>query len=179
MNSIALLQTISLLQPEPSKTYTGAVQFTITTGLVMVVFVIAIYYVMQAMRRDRDLSVSAEISEEFEKSKNGLLLAAQQKKAAKDREEDSGRTVDRETKEIELLKENVDPTRVIGQTCPLSRLEMMEDQELLIDPYTGQGFHFSSFLNDWPVDQERPKFIYRYPQGTIIKSENLISGSGY
>ena len=79
-----------------------------------------------------------------------------------------------EAKERELLKENVDPQRVIGQTCPLCGLEMTDDQELVIDPYTGQGYHFSSFLNDWPAGAERPKYVYRYPQGTVVKSADLV-----
>jgi hypothetical protein len=50
---------------------------------------------------------------------------------------------------------------------------MMSDQELVIDPYTGQGYHYSSFVSDWPVGQERPKFVYRYPQNTVVRSDQL------
>ena len=43
-----------------------------------------------------------------------------------------------------------------------------------VDPYTGQGYHFSSFINDWPRDQDRPKFVYRYPHGTVVRTDQLI-----
>jgi len=51
---------------------------------------------------------------------------------------------------------------------------MVDDQDLVIDPYTGRGYHLSSFLHDWPVEAARPKYIYRYPQATVVRSEDLL-----
>lgn len=165
---------LALLQPQRSPITTNAIEFVIQTGLVLIVIIVALWLVFRALRRKSDLSITAEVRDEFEKSKEALLLIAQQKKAGQQKSEQVDREAEKQRKEIELLKENVDPSRVFGQICPLCRLEMMDDQELVIDPYTGQGYHFSSFLNDWPVDKERPQYIYRYPQGTIVKSEELL-----
>jgi len=165
---------LALLQPEPPRITTNAVSFVVSTGIVMIIIIIALYFVFKGLRKKRDYSITAELHEEFERSKDALLLAAQQKKAAAGAEKRQQRESDKEGKEVELLKENVDPGKVFGQFCPLSGLEMMADQELVIDPYTGQGYHFSSFLNDWPRGKDRPRYVYRYPQGTIMKSEDLI-----
>lgn len=167
---------LALLQPEPLRATSSAVQFVATTGLILIGFIVAIYFVLKYLRRSRDRSVVDEVRSEFEKSKHGLLLSAHQKKATSAGVGDESEEVNRETKEIELLKENVDPRRVFGQTCPLSKLEMMADQDLVIDPYTGQAYHFSSFLNDWPAGSERPKYVYRYPQGVVLKSNELLTG---
>jgi hypothetical protein len=164
----------ALLQPEPQRITTDAIGFTVKVGLFLVVIIIVLYFVFKILRRKRDYSVSAELNEEFERSKEALLLLAQQRKAAIDASKKEVRDSEKASKEVELLKENVDPALVIGKTCPLCGLEMMADQELVIDPFTGQGYHFSSFLNDWPAGRERPKYVYRYPQGTVLKSEELI-----
>jgi hypothetical protein len=29
-------------------------------------------------------------------------------------------------------------------------------------------------MSGWPPDAERPKYIYRYPQGTVIKTSDFI-----
>ena len=83
------------------------------------------------------------------------------------------RLAERENRERELLKENVDASRVIGQDCPICRLETMDDQELALDPYTGQGYHFSCFMMEWPIGTEKPKYVYRFPQETVVRSEDL------
>ena len=176
MNSLTILSNLALLQPEPLKITTNAIQFFVTTSIILLGFIVAVYYVLKSLRKDKDHSVVAEVRGEFEKSKKVLLLSAQQKKAAKKGTTDKGQEVSREAKEIELLKENVDPSLIFGKNCPLSSLEMLDDQELVIDPYTGQGYHFSSFLNDWPVGNERPKYVYRYPQKTVVKSSDLLTG---
>lgn len=174
MTEFLTASPLALLQPEPLRMTSDMVRFFVYTGLVLIVFVIILYFVFRNLRKKRDYSISAELHQEFERSKEALLLAAQQKKAASDADKKQQRDVEKQSKEVELLKENVDPSKVIGQLCPLCGLEMMEDQDLVIDPYTGQGYHFSSFLNDWPKGKERPRYVYRYPQGTIIKSEDLI-----
>lgn len=167
---------LALLQPEPLRATSSAVQFVATTGLSLIAFIMAIYFVLKYLRRNRDRSVVDEVRSEFEKSKQGLLLSAHQKNATLNTDTTEDQEANREAKEIELLKENVDPTRVFGQTCPLSHLEMMADQDLVIDPYTGQAYHFSSFLNDWPTGSERPKYVYRYPQGVVLKCSDLLTG---
>jgi hypothetical protein len=168
------LWALALLQPEPPQITTNAVSFVVSTGLVLIIIIIALYFVFKNLRKKRDYSVSAELREEFERSKEALLLAAQQRKAVAKAGSEQQRESEKEIKEIELLRENVDASSVFGQACPLSGLEMMEDQELVIDPFTGQGYHFSSFLNDWPKGRDRPKYVYRHPQGTVMKSAELI-----
>jgi len=165
-----------LLQPEPLPLMTDTVRFVAITAAFLVVVVVAMYFVFKYSKPKTDASAAAKAREEFEKTKEALLLAAQAKKAAQESDASARRHSEMEEKERELLRENVDPLRVIGQNCPLCHLEMAEDQELVIDPYTGQGYHFSSFLNDWPAGAERPRFVYRYPQGTVVKSTDLVRG---
>lgn len=150
------------------------VQFSVLTALFVFVVIIVMYLVFRYLRPGKDSSAAAAAREEFEKSKAALLLAAQAKKAAHEADDSARRQAEMEEKERELLRENVNPALYIGRNCPLCGLEMMDDQELVIDPYTGAAYHFSSFLNDWPAGQERPKYIYRYPQGTVVKSADLV-----
>jgi hypothetical protein len=162
-------------QVERSPLMSDMMQFVMfTAGFVLVVGV-AMYFIIRKLRPKLDNSASAAVRDEFEKSKDALLLAAQAKKAAKEKDEAAQRAVEKEQKERELLAENVNPQDIIGKNCPLSGLEMEADQELVIDPYTGQGYHYSSFVNDWPAGQERPKYVYRYPHGTVVKTENMIT----
>ena len=167
---------VVLLQPEPLPLMTDMVRFVVGGAAFVAVVIVAMYFVFKYSKPKTDLSAAAKAREEFEKSKEVLLLAAQAKKAAQESDASAKRQSEMEEKERELLRENVDPLRVIGQACPLCGLEMAEDQELVIDPYTGQGYHFSSFLNDWPAGAERPRFVYRYPQGTVVKSTDLVRG---
>ncbi len=163
----------AILLQARSQMNSDAMRFVmITVGAVMLM-VIALVFVYRATR-PKPGGLKASLDEEFNKSKDALLLAAQSKKAAKEREEGEKRQMSAEEKERELLRENVDAERLIGSNCPLCGLEMLEDTDLIIDPYTGAGYHLSSFLNDWPVDTERPKYVYRYPQGTVVKSSDLI-----
>ncbi|MBN2082633.1 hypothetical protein JW859_10570 [bacterium] len=151
-----------------------ALKFTVYVGLFVLVVAIVMYFVFKNLRPKTDNSATDKLREEFEKSKDTLLMAAQARKAAREAQEGAERQQDAEAEEREMLLNNVDPELVFGKTCPLSGLEMMNDQDLVIDPYTGQGYHFSSFLNDWPANQERPKYIYRYPQGTIVRSDQMV-----
>jgi hypothetical protein len=147
--------------------------FAITAGAVLV-FIVGIILAFKYLRPGRDRSVTTAVHEEFERSKAALLLAAQARKAEHEADESAKRQMEVEDKERELLRANVDPQLYFGRTCPLCGLEMMEDQELVIDPYTGAAYHFSSFLSAWPPEQERPKYIYRYPQATVVKSTELV-----
>ncbi len=166
---------LALLQVERSPLMSDVTKMVLFTAIFVVVVGVALFYIMRALRPKSDQSATAKARAEFEKSKETLLLAAQAKKAAKERDDSAQRAQDKEAKERELLSENVNPALVIGQTCPLSGLTMEEDQELIIDPYTGQGYHYSSFVSDWPAGQARPKYVYRYPQGTVMKTENLVT----
>lgn len=169
-----LFGILALLQPESPRLASDMVRFAVITGLFVVVVVVVMYFLFKALRPSADSAASRKVRDEFEKSKDALLLSAQAKRAGHESDEAARRAAETEEKERELLKENVDPRRVIGLNCPLCGLEMTDDQELVIDPYSGQAYHFSSFLNDWPVDSERPKYVYRYPQGTVVKSADLI-----
>jgi hypothetical protein len=165
---------LCLLQPGASPVFTNALQFVFVTAAFVVVVSLAVYYVLRGLRKSNDGSLTTQLNAEFEKSKDALLLAAQAKKAKKEAEAGAQRSMEVEAKEMELLRENVDPARVFGQSDPYSGIEMMEDSELIIDPYTGQGYFLSSFLNDWPVDLERPKYVFRYPQGTVVKTSEML-----
>lgn len=176
MADLATCLSLCLLQPERSQTATNAIQFTIITGVFVIVIAVVMFYIIRAVRPKVDSSASDTMRADFEKSKEALLLAAQAKKAAREAGESAERQQDAEEQERELLKQNVRPDQVIGRTCSLSGLEMMADQELVIDPYSGQGYHFSAFLNDWPPAKERPKYVFRYPQGNVIRSADLIRG---
>jgi len=173
INALTCL-TFFALQPQPLRTQTNAVQFTVMVGLFLLVVIVVMYFVFKMLKPRLDQSSSEQLRQEFEKSKEALLLAAQSKKAVREAEKSAARQVDAEQRERELLKENVDPESAFGKTCPLCGLEMMSDQDLVIDPYTGQAYHFSSFINDWPAGQPRPKYVYRYPQHTVVNSEKLI-----
>ena len=166
---------LALMQVERPPLMTDMIWFFVYTGLFVVVVGLALFFIMRSLRPRSDKSATAKVRAEFEKSKDALLMAAQAKKAAHEREDSAQRAQDKEAKERELLAENVDPQLVIGQTCPLSGLMMEADQELVIDPYTGQGYHYSSFMSDWPAGTERPKYVYRYPLGTVVKTENLVT----
>jgi hypothetical protein len=150
------------------------IRFFIVTAVFVTVVAVGGYVIFRIQRKQTDAGVKDQLKAEFERSKAGLLLAAQTKKTAGEQDEALAREAEKESKERELLKENVDPALVFGRNCPLCGLEMTDDQELVIDPYTGQGYHLSSFLNDWPRDAERPKYIYRYPQSEVVKSERMF-----
>jgi hypothetical protein len=169
-----MVAVIALWQAESPALNSDMVKFTLVVGIAVLVISVTMFYVFRALRPKTDNKVTDQIRGEFEKSKEALLLAAQQKRAGKESDDSARREAERETRERELLKENVDPRRVVGLSCPLCTLEMMDDQELVIDPYTGQGYHFSCYLQDWPAEGERPKHIYRYPQGTVLRSDDLI-----
>jgi len=174
--SNALMPLVFLaLQPQPLRAQTNAVQFMLMVGLFLLVVIVVMYFVFKMLKPRLDQSSSEQLRLEFEKSKEALLLVAQTKKAEREAEESASRQVDADQRERELLRENVDPESAFGKTCPLCGLEMMSDQDLVIDPYTGQAYHFSSFINDWPSGQPRPKYVYRYPQHTVVKSE-FIAG---
>lgn len=165
----------ALLQPAPLQLTTDMVRFTVIVGLFVLFIILAMVFVFRSLKPGTDARASGRLREEFDKSKDTLLLAVQAKKATRESEEGAERRRDADEQERELLLENVDTALVIGKACPLSGLEMMEDQELIIDPYTGQGYHYSSFIMDWPRGTERPKYVYRYPQGTIVRTDHVIS----
>jgi HAMP domain-containing protein len=131
-------------------------------------------------RVQRNTSPTEKLREEFDKGKDALLAAAMAKKQAAEAAESGERELSADEQERESLRESVDPQRVIGQNCAICGLELMADEELVIDPYTGTGYHLSSFLNDWPLDPDthqplpRPKFVYRYPDGTVVHSSELV-----
>jgi len=175
VNDLTLMMTPALLQPEPLQLTTDMIKFAVIVGLFVIVMIVALVYVFKAMKPRSDMRASDLLREDFDKSKDTLLLAAQARKATRETDEGAERQRESEDEEKALLLENIDPSLVIGNNCPLSGLEMMDDQEIIIDPYTGQGYHFSSFLNDWPAGRERPKFVYRYPQGTIVKTINVVT----
>jgi hypothetical protein len=151
-----------------------AMRMLTVSSVAMAVIVIVGFITFRLLRKSTDAGVKSQLDEEFERSKAALLLAAQSRKVEAEKAEVKSREADVETKERELLRENVDPARVFGQTDPLDGLELTEDQDLIIDPYSGQGYHLSSFLNDWPRSQARPKYVYRYPEGTVVKSSDLV-----
>jgi hypothetical protein len=170
-----------MLQVEQPVMTTTALRFFIVTAIFMAFVVTGIYLVLRYFRAQRSVSESSKLREQFEKSKTQLLAAAMAKKQAADQAAGVEREVSAEDKERELLKENVDPELVIGKTCGICGLELSEDEELVIDPYSGAGYHLSDFLNDWPLDADgkplpRPKFIYRYPQDTVLRSTDLLRG---
>jgi hypothetical protein len=165
---------LALLQAGPSGMMSNALQFTIVTAVFLTFVTLVAFYIFRSLRKSNDAGVKGQLDAEFEKTKDALLLAAAAKKSRKEQEEGARRELAAEAKERDLLRENVDITRIVGQTDPLSGLEMMEDMELVVDPYTGQAYLLPSFINDWPPDQERPKFIYRHPQGTVVKTTDLL-----
>ncbi len=167
---------IALLQVEPSAATSNSIKLSIIVGLCMTVIVVVMVYTFKTLRPKTDNSQTMQLREEFNKQKDSLLLAAQAKKASREAEESARREGDKDEKEKELLREQIDPESVIGRTCPLCALEIMHDSDIIIDPYTGTAYHFSAFLHDWPVETERPKFVFRWPQDKIIRSEDLIRG---
>ena len=165
---------LSLLQVGGSPMMSELMKFSFITGTVMLIVAVSLYYLFRGMRKATDAGVKAQLDAEFEKTKDALLLAAAAKKAKQDTDENTKRELAADAKERELLRENIDMARVFGQTDPLSALEMMEDMELVVDPYTGQGYLLPSFLNDWPAETPRPKYVYRHPQGTVVKTTDLL-----
>jgi hypothetical protein len=165
---------LSLLQLGGSPLMSNVLQVSAITAVVMLGVTVALVYLFKGMRKATDSGVKDQIDAEFNKTKDALLLAAAAKKARHESDETAKRELAADAKERELLRENIDMARVVGQTDPLSSLEMMEDMELIVDPYTGQGYLLPSFLNDWPADQPRPKYVYRHPQGTVVKSSDLV-----
>jgi hypothetical protein len=164
---------LAMLQSGASALSGEMMRTTLITGLFLAVVIAAMYLAFRAVRPKQDNSITLALREEFDRSKEALLLAAQAKRAGQESGEAAKKQAEAEERERELLCANVNPELIFGKACPLCGLDMMEDQELVIDPYTGQGYHFSSFLNDWPAGLERPRYMYRHPQGTVVKSENL------
>jgi hypothetical protein len=163
-----------LLQIGQSPAFTNALQTTVISFVFIFVLSIVGWFIFRTQRKSTDAGVKSQLDAEFEKTKDALLLAAAAKKARHESDETAKRELAADAKERELLRENIDMERVFGQTDPLSSLEMMEDMELIVDPYTGQGYLLPSFLNDWPAEQPRPKYVYRHPQGTVVKSSDLV-----
>lgn len=149
------------------------IRFFVITAIFISVVALGGFAIFRILRKQTDAGVKEQLKSEFDRSKTVLLAAAQAKKAASQQDEEKLREADKEQKERELLKENVDPARIFGLNCPLCGLEMTDDQELVIDPYSGQGYHLSSFLNDWPRDAARPRYVYRYPDGEVVRSDKL------
>lgn len=168
--------TLALLQVEPSGASARAMQMGIVVAVFMAVAVTIMFFVFKSVRPKTDNSEAMKVREEFNKQKDALLLAAQAKKASREAEDSARREGDKDEKEKELLRENIDPELVIGRSCPLCGLEIMHDSDIIIDPYSGQAYHFSAFLHDWPVDVDRPKFVFRWPEDRMIRSEDLIRG---
>jgi hypothetical protein len=164
----------SLLQIGQSGAFSNALQTSIISFVFILTISIVGWLIFRSQRKSTDAGVKARLDAEFEKTKDALLLAAAAKKQKQEGDEAAKREQAADAKERELLRENIDMSRVIGQTDPLSTLEMMEDMELVVDPYTGQGYLLPSFLNDWPAEQPRPKYVYRHPQGTIVRSSDLV-----
>lgn len=163
-----------LIQAGPSPLFASTLKATVVAFVFLVGITVTAFLIFRGLRKANDSGVKAQLDAEFEKTKDALLLAAAAKKQKAESDEAAKRELAADAKERELLRENVDMNRVLGQTDPLSGLEMMEDMELIVDPYTGQGYLLPSFLNDWPVGQERPKFVYRHPQGTVVRSADLV-----
>jgi len=163
---------LALLQGSPL--FSKTLEATIVSFVFIVLVSVIGFLVFRGQRKSTDAGVKAQIDAEFEKTKEALLLAAAAKKQKAESSEAAQREVAAEAKERELLRENVDINRVVGQVDPLSGLTMEEDMELIVDPYTGQAYLLPSFLNDWPAGQDRPKYVYRHPQGTVVKSADLV-----
>ena len=102
MSDLATCITLCLLQPERSQTATNAIQFTVITGVFVIVVAVVLFYVIRAVRPKVDSSASDAMREDFEKSKEALLLAAQAKKAAREAGESAERQQDAEEQEREL-----------------------------------------------------------------------------
>jgi hypothetical protein len=174
------MSTLALLQAGSSSMTSDALRMLLVTALFLAVVITLFVLVLRYTRAERNSSAAEKVREEFEKSKETLLAAAMAKKQASQESDGQQREVTAEEQERELLREAVDPDRVIGLTCTICGLEMAADEELVIDPYTGTGYHLSSFLSDWPLDAEthkplpRPRYIYRYPQGTVVRSSDLV-----
>jgi hypothetical protein len=157
-----------------------ALRMLVVTSLFLAVVITLTIAALKYARAERNSSAATQLREDFEKSKEALLAAALAKKQAAQQSEGVEREVNADDQERELLREAIDPGRVIGLACSICGLEMAADEELVIDPYTGTGYHLSSFISDWPIDLEthkplpRPKYIYRYPQGTIVRSSELV-----
>lgn len=175
-----LVAPVLLLQVvEQSPLTSRALHAFLITALFMAFVITAVVLVFKYFRAQRESSEKTRLREEFEKGKEALLAAAMAKKQANRDSESQERDLSADDKERELLRENVDPELVIGQNCAICGLELSADEELIIDPYSGAGYHLSSFLNDWPLGEDgrpldRPKYVYRYPQGTVVRSNDLI-----
>ena len=167
---------LAILQVEPSGASARAMQMGIVVAVFMALAVTIIWFVFKSIRPRTDNSETMKVREEFNRQKDALLLAAQAKRASREAQDSARRDGDKDEKEKELLREQIDPESVIGRSCPLCGLEIMSDSDIVIDPYSGQTYHFSAFLHDWPPDTERPKFVLRWPEDKMIRSEDLIRG---
>jgi hypothetical protein len=181
MNAAAHSLALALLQVEPSPMRASAMKAFIITAIAMAFMITAMVFMFRYFRNLRNGSETAKLRENFDKSKEVLLAAAMAKKQASAESAGGERELSADEQEREALKESVEADRVVGQTCPICGFELAEDEELIIDPYTGAAYHLSDFLNDWPLGdngqpRERPKFVYRYPQGTMVRSADLIRG---
>ena len=177
-----LARPLAMLQVEAPHLNSSALHFVFVSTFAVGLMVVVLILVWRYTNSQKNVSATAKVRAEFEKTKPVLLAVAAAKRSDHEAQAGGERELSAEEKERELLQENVEPEKVFGLNCPLSGLEMMEDQELVIDPYTGQGYHFSSFMNDWPRDPAtheelpRPKFIYRYPEDVVVKTSDLLRG---
>ena len=167
---------IAALQVEQSAAQAGAMKMFVVVFIFVVVVATLMYFTLKSLRPKTDNSSTMQLRDEFSKQKDALLMAAQARKASREAEESARREGDKDEKEKELLREQVDPESVIGRSCPLCGLEIMHDSDIIIDPYSGKAYHFSAFLHDWPPDTERPKFVLRWPTDRMVRSEDLIRG---
>jgi hypothetical protein len=171
--------SILALQVEPPPLTSKVLQSVVMTALFLAFVIAAMVVVFRYLRAQRDGTGTAKLREEFEKTKEVLLATAMARKHEAAKLSGSDRDATAEEREKELLLENVDVDVVFGHDCPLCGLELSQDEELTIDPYRGGSYHLSCFLNAWPPGEdgrpsERPKFIYRYPQGTVVRSDDII-----
>jgi hypothetical protein len=65
------------LQPQPLRAQTNAVQFTVMVGLFLLVVIVVMYFVFKTLKPRLDQSSSEQLRQDFEQSKEALLLAAQ------------------------------------------------------------------------------------------------------
>ena len=172
MSSLILMALA--LQPEALPLLRDTQKFFIISAAFAIVVTVALVLTIRQVRKANNASAKDLIASEVEKSKDALLLAAQYKKAQREAEANADQGDDAETQELELLKAGIDIESAFGQTCKLCNLEIFSDSEIIVDTQTGAAYHFSAFLNDWPVGIERPKYVYRYPQDEVMRSTDLV-----
>jgi len=99
------------MQPEASPLFKNMLQATLVVSAVMLVFVLMIVFVFRAMRS----KPVAGVEKEFARSKDTLLLLAQQKKALREKDNAAQRNAEAEELERQALKESVDPGLVLDR----------------------------------------------------------------